>query len=613
MTNGDNRIKHETIFHSVFFLLLFRLFFFSCAEHCEQFLVEYCYYLYRTRQDNEAKKVLTSLPEQRKSVALWNLEAQVLYRLRHYVPAVSIYEAQAKKLQSDDEMLLLNTNLLACYVSAGFPDKAVNLAGKMRERKELSYEATYNMACALLDMGQLQAAQECLSQAEQKSLESLQKYQADEETKQDELAVLVVQMAYVLQLLRKPNEAKEMYLKVLSQKPSDEAVLATANNNLMTLRRQGEKVFDALKRSERALKVSPHKVTTRQLRAFRLNHCLLLVYGKKGDKIQKQISELQSAFEGSEMPTLVLAALYYRQKNYSKCMQTLQEAIDKNPESALQARLALAYMALRNKDLGGAVEALRSITQVAHRPATVATLVQLYVRSNRVPEALQCLEDAIEHWGNMMDTSDDDGSSSVASRERLILMNLLERAGEFCQGQKMFDEAVKFYQRLATDFSHDPEDAQRFRALLVLAVARSSDRDKALQYARQLPSSDELGLEVSVERLLDPSSKAERTFRSRARETKRSGKPMEDISDGEGEGGRKKAKKKKKRRVRYPKGFDPENPGPLPDPERWLPRWERASFQKSKFGDPLGEMCFDRWVSTDCILFLTSCSSLAFF
>jgi len=30
---------------------------------------------------------------------------------------------------------------------------------------------------------------------------------------------------------------------------------------------------------------------------------------------------------------------------------------------------------------------------------------------------------------------------------------------------------------------------------------------------------------------------------------------------------------KRKRKAKLPKGFDPENPGPMPDPERWLPKW----------------------------------------
>ena len=31
--------------------------------------------------------------------------------------------------------------------------------------------------------------------------------------------------------------------------------------------------------------------------------------------------------------------------------------------------------------------------------------------------------------------------------------------------------------------------------------------------------------------------------------------------------------KKRNRKIKYPKNFDPANPGPMPDPERWLPKW----------------------------------------
>ena len=42
------------------------------------------------------------------------------------------------------------------------------------------------------------------------------------------------------------------------------------------------------------------------------------------------------------------------------------------------------------------------------------------------------------------------------------------------------------------------------------------------------------------------------------------------------------AKKKRKRKVRYPKGFDPANPGAPPNPERWLPKWQRSDFKKKR-------------------------------
>ena len=37
---------------------------------------------------------------------------------------------------------------------------------------------------------------------------------------------------------------------------------------------------------------------------------------------------------------------------------------------------------------------------------------------------------------------------------------------------------------------------------------------------------------------------------------------------------------KRKRKPKLPKNFDQENPGPMPDPERWLPKWQQAKYKK---------------------------------
>ena len=40
---------------------------------------------------------------------------------------------------------------------------------------------------------------------------------------------------------------------------------------------------------------------------------------------------------------------------------------------------------------------------------------------------------------------------------------------------------------------------------------------------------------------------------------------------------------KKKKKILYPKGFDSLNPGLMPDPERWIPKWQRRKhFKKYK-------------------------------
>lgn len=59
--------------------------------------------------------------------------------------------------------------------------------------------------------------------------------------------------------------------------------------------------------------------------------------------------------------------------------------------------------------------------------------------------------------------------------------------------------------------------------------------------------------------------------------------------------------KKKIKKIKYPKNFNPTNPGPLPDPERWLPKWQRSKFKKmaKKKGIYLKGAQGDAQISTD--------------
>ena len=36
----------------------------------------------------------------------------------------------------------------------------------------------------------------------------------------------------------------------------------------------------------------------------------------------------------------------------------------------------------------------------------------------------------------------------------------------------------------------------------------------------------------------------------------------------------------KTKKTKFPKSYDPANPGQMPDPERWLPKWQRSRFKK---------------------------------
>ena len=59
--------------------------------------------------------------------------------------------------------------------------------------------------------------------------------------------------------------------------------------------------------------------------------------------------------------------------------------------------------------------------------------------------------------------------------------------------------------------------------------------------------------------------------------------------------------KKRKKQIKYPKNFDIKNPGPEPDPERWLPKWQRSRYKKyaKKKGKYLKGAQGDAQIDTD--------------
>ncbi|XP_063722385.1 signal recognition particle subunit SRP72-like [Symsagittifera roscoffensis] len=90
------------------------------------------------------------------------------------------------------------------------------------------------------------------------------------------------------------------------------------------------------------------------------------------------------------------------------------------------------------------------------------------------------------------------------------------------------------------------------------------------EYSENLVSIEQLNGECDVEEL----SKTSDMFLSNKYALKKAGKAATNQ-----EAANELAKKKKKKKPRLPKTFDP---NVQPDPERWLPKWERSAFKKSR-------------------------------
>jgi len=136
-----------------------------------------------------------------------------------------------------------------------------------------------------------------------------------------------------------------------------------------------------------------------------------------------------------------------------------------------------------------------------------------------------------------------------------------------------WQDAAAAHQRL---LDANPRDAQAL-AGLVIATSHFDSGLANEHFARlelmspAMQEDDEMLDAEALERAALPrSGKAPRTA-----DRKRPG-------DEEATSARAKKKRRRRKPPIYPKGFDPEHPGPPPDPERWLPKRERSTYRQRK-------------------------------
>eukprot|EP00073_Rattus_norvegicus_P040103 XP_008768355.1 PREDICTED: signal recognition particle subunit SRP72-like [Rattus norvegicus] len=191
---------------------------------------EKAYCEYRLNRIENALKTIESANQQ--TDKLKELYGQVLYRLERYDECLAVYRDLVRNSQDDyDEER--KTNLSAVVAAQSNWEKVVpeNLG-----LQEGTHELCYNAACALIGQGQLTQAMKILQKAEDLCRRSFSEdSDGTEEDPQAELAIIHGQMAYIMQLQGRIEEALQLYNQIIKLKPTDVALLAVIANNIITI------------------------------------------------------------------------------------------------------------------------------------------------------------------------------------------------------------------------------------------------------------------------------------------------------------------------------------------------------------------------------------------
>mmetsp|Transcript_43530 Transcript_43530/g.102268 ORF Transcript_43530/g.102268 Transcript_43530/m.102268 type:complete len:680 (-) Transcript_43530:72-2111(-) len=545
----------------------------AAANQCA---FEKAYVLYRLNRHADSLDVINEVHKpgstDDEDVRIELLRAQVLYRLGRYKESGEAY-ADFKDEDTDPAELKVNHSAALC--AAGEADDAEEVLATAVEELGDTADLAYNRACAIIAKGDMDGALKALDEAEQLFLQESEEHAFSEEDIQDGRIVFIVQRGFVRQRLGQTDAAQEAYEEALKLKPSEGEVAAVASNNLFALRGKETSLFDSAKKAK-ALNLDEQvedKLTLHQRRVFALNRCLLSLYMNKTKECHTALVKLEKELEGSEVPTLIRAALLAREKKMEECTALLQEHAQANPRTATLVKLTLAQIQLTQGDKQGAVKALQSVDGAYGMLGVVGSMVKLFESLREVEGALGVLARASK-----------EAEGKAATRKLLLLSADLRVANGDAAG------AMADLEKLVKDGEKDPAVLAR-----LVQVCVDLDLAKAEQYAAKLPEVEANG-ELDVQEL--------ETFVRAAPTRDNQTDQILDVSAAKAQAAALAEKKREKRRLRrkkekaqvvkedgtsitveafrLPKKYEElVNIGSWgkPDPERWLP-WHQRSYNR---------------------------------
>ncbi|XP_018578059.1 signal recognition particle subunit SRP72 [Anoplophora glabripennis] len=503
----------------------------------------YCYY--RANKPEEALRTIRQ-SEEEIDFRTKELKAQILYRLENFDEAAKIYHEIIKNTDDDyeDERY---TNLSAVMVYLEENESNIDNLG------DNTYELCYNKACLLIANGNYTEAEKKLRQCEKLCREALEDDEATEEEIDIELALIRIQLGFVYQKQGRIKEAHQLYTANLKTKLDDIALMAVASNNVVCINKD-QNLFDSKKKMKVALNEALlYKLPSKQRKYIALNNAIFNYYINQTDQCEKVCNNIEETWPELKVQTVIIRALnLLKSGNTKEAIKLLKKCNEEN--DTLYINLCIAQLHLMQGEKLEACRVLEDLGEDSYKPGIVGALTTLYLGSGEEETALKVFEKTVEFY-------------KKNKLKGVDLSSLWRQAAEFHIKNGHPQVAANSLEELL----RANKDDKKIAAQLVLACSQF-DKQRALSLSKGLPTVKELSKDVDLENLQTIVSNTVSYKKSPAvKPESLPGTPREDAD--------KKTKKHKKRKGKLPKNYDA---SAQPDPERWLPRYERSGYRKKR-------------------------------
>lgn len=512
-----------------------------------EYLMEYAYALHEKKRYEDSIKILSEnmSASTEKKILIDELLAQNYYKLGKFSDSYSIYKSlisdKAKgEFEEEDKDLL--SNFLAAYIYSKSDER--EFLGSLTKHLN-SWESFFNYCVICIREGNFSESVEILNKM---NVEYPNLDDEFNELKLTNLVLTLIQLGFEGIDLGKFSNIISKYEAYFSSGKFQELNVYFFNNYIH-LKKDKETLNEILKKLEVFLK--DENLFDEEKKIILINKMILLLRANKIAEASEVFKQLDSNPNFND-PKIVIIYLYilYKNEKLERVESILNSDVSlKNKPEAhliylqiLLSNVNISVLELFHRKLLNFINSFYDFTLNYH-------FLNFFIDFYESRHLKDYLKEFINNYKNVSLIYDNLKNKKQPDLIIKNTLNILADSFYFCGN---YEEASKIY-----SFTLEKLDkADRNIKLGLINATVHINPEKADEMRRNL---DETMIDLSMENISNLLNEVFSKFKKNPDKQK------------------KKSKKKKKQRL--PKNFDPKNPGPMPDAERWVPKFQRKKYR----------------------------------
>ena len=506
-------------------------------------ILEYAYALYDTKKFKESIDLINS---GQKSEIMNVLLAQNYYKLSEYEKSYEIYkkliEEKIKKEELENESDLF-TNYLACF--------ALNTNNKDDEflsglKKYLStWESYYNFCIIYLKNKDLENSFQLMKKVKEEYPKLEDEF--------NELKNLIMNLYNIQNLfdgfdLNKYsiiNKKFETFFKNFEKNQKNKDYIKMMPYfyvNFLNFKKDKDTNNEVIRKLEGFLKNKDINLSKEEEKVIIKNKINFLIRANKLKDADDLLKEIKDDEEYNIYHGLIL---YKNEKDKDKALQKVKAELKSNDPKDDLFIIQLMLTSLTTKSIDDFQKTVMEFIKKNKKYCLSEYFISFFIGLYNSKKNQACLSEFIEEFSDIEDLT-------KSIKDKTALKNIILLIAETFYKSNNYEKSAKFYQYYLDHVNANDKD---IKFCLIQSLVHF-DINKADSIRRQI---DETEVDLSNENINNLLNELFSRFKRGEKQEK--------------------AKKKRKKKIRYPKNFDPKHPGPMPDPERWLPKMQKKKYK----------------------------------